>query len=78
MKLIVMHQILIASAIGLALIFAIRSIVMFSRSGASNDVFLAVLSALVAVALGMYLRKVRAKWAAEKRAASERRAASPT
>jgi hypothetical protein len=78
MKLIVIHQILIASAIGLAVIFAIRSVVIFSRSGASNDVLLAALSALVAVALGIYLRKVRAKWVAEKRAASQRRAPSPT
>lgn len=70
MKLIVFHQILIASAIGLAVIFGVRSIVMFSRSGASNDALLAVASALVAVALGLYLRKVRAKWIAKRRAAS--------
>ncbi len=70
MKLIVIHQILIASAIGLAVIFGVRSIVMFSRSGASNDVLLALVSAAVAVALGLYLRKVRAKWLAERRAAS--------
>lgn len=72
MKLIVIHQILIASAIGLAVIFGVRSIVMFSRSGASNDALLAAASVLVAVALGLYLRKVRAKWL------SQRRAASPT
>jgi drug/metabolite transporter (DMT)-like permease len=70
MKLIVIHQILIASAIGLAVLFGVRSILMFSRTGASNDAVLAAASALVAVALGLYLRKVRAKWVAEKRAAS--------
>ncbi|MCK6587891.1 MAG: hypothetical protein HUU21_35490 [Polyangiaceae bacterium] len=70
MKLIVVHQILIASAIGLAVIFGIRSIVMFANSGASIDILLAAVSAVVAAALGVYLRKVRAKWLSQKRAAS--------
>lgn len=67
MKLIVIHQILIASAIGLAVIFGVRSIVLFARAGAPGDAGLAVASALIAAALGLYLRKVRAKWLAERR-----------
>ncbi len=72
MRLIVVHQILIASAIGLAVIFGVRSIVMFLRSGTSDHVVLATLSVVVAVALGLYLRKIRTRWA------STRRAPSPT
>lgn len=61
MKLIFVHQILIASAIGLAVLFGVRSIVLFTRSGASADLILAVVSLAVATALGFYLRKVRAR-----------------
>jgi hypothetical protein len=70
MRLIVVHQILIASAIGLAVIFGVRSIVMFSKSGTGDHVLLAALSVAVAVALGLYLWKVRARLTATKRAPS--------
>lgn len=62
MKLIVFHQILIAFAIGLAIIFGIRSIVIFSRTSEMANLAMAIVSAIIAVALALYLRKVRAKW----------------
>jgi hypothetical protein len=70
MKLIVAHQILIASAIGLAVLFAIRAVAIYVRTGITAELILGVTSGLVAVALIVYLRKVRAKWSAERRSAS--------
>jgi hypothetical protein len=66
MKLIVVHQILIASAIGLALLFGVRALVLFGRGGGSTELVIAVSSIGVAVALSIYLRKVRTRWLAER------------
>jgi hypothetical protein len=61
MKLLFVHQILIGAAIALAGIFGIRSIVRFAREGALMDLILAVVSIAIGIALGLYLRKVRAR-----------------
>jgi hypothetical protein len=66
MKLIVVHQILIVSAIALAILFGIRAASIYAQTRATNDILLAVASAVVAVALTIYLRKVRAKWLSER------------
>lgn len=63
MKLIVVHQILIGSAIALAVIFGIRALVLFTRTDETVNLVLSIAAGLVAVALALYLRKVRAKWA---------------
>lgn len=67
MKLIVVHQILIVSAIALALLFGVRAVAVYAQAGTINDLVFALASALVAVALTLYLRKVRAKWLSERR-----------
>ena len=67
MKLIVVHQILIVSAITLALLFGVRAISIYAQTGSTNDMLFAVASGVVAVALTVYLRKVRAKWLADRR-----------
>jgi hypothetical protein len=67
MKLIVVHQIFIASAIGLAVLFAIRSVVVFAKSGTSLELALAAASVVIAAVLSVYLRKVRAKWLQSRR-----------
>jgi hypothetical protein len=71
MQLLAAHQILIASAIALALIFALRSVVVFSHGGGGGYVALAAASVAVAGALMAYFRKVRARWV-EQRAAGRR------
>lgn len=64
MRLIVVHQILIASAIGLAAIFAARSLVLFFAHGAGAvHIGLAAAALAIGAALAAYLRKVREKWA---------------
>ena len=63
MKLRQAHQILIGSAIGLALIFAARSLLLYVRAHLAADLVVAVGSLAVAAALAFYLRRVRAKWA---------------
>jgi peptidoglycan biosynthesis protein MviN/MurJ (putative lipid II flippase) len=66
MKLIVAHQILIASAIGLAAIFAIRGISRYALGRAEPiELVLSAVAVLVGAALGVYLRSIRAKWARE-------------
>jgi hypothetical protein len=70
MKLIVAHQILIGSAIALAVLFGIRAAVMYAREGARTDLVLTAISAVTAMALGAYLRSVRAKASDEKRSSS--------
>jgi hypothetical protein len=57
------HQILIGSAIGLAVVFGVRSAVLYTRGHARQDLMLTFASLVVAVALLGYLRHVRAKWA---------------
>jgi hypothetical protein len=61
MRLIIVHQILIGSAIGLAVLFGLRSAVLFARHGGREDLALAVASVAVAGLLAIYLRKVRAR-----------------
>jgi hypothetical protein len=69
MQLLVVHQILIASAIGLAALFGVRAAVHFARGGGTGDLVLAALSLVVASGLFVYFRSVRAKW---RKARSER------
>lgn len=61
MKLLYVHQILIGAAIGLAALFGVRSIVIFAREGATIDLILGIASVVVAIALALYFRKVRAR-----------------
>jgi hydrogenase-4 membrane subunit HyfE len=67
MQLLAVHQILIASAIVLAVLFGLRSLVLFVHEGGSPELLLAACSLALAGALGLYLRKVRARWLALKR-----------
>jgi hypothetical protein len=67
MQLLVAHQILVGSALALALLFGVRSLVIFARGGGSGALVLAVAAIAVAGALGLYLRKVRARWLAQGR-----------
>lgn len=61
MKLILVHQILIGAALGLAVLFGVRSIVLFAREGSTTDLILAAASLLIALVLALYYRKVRAR-----------------
>jgi hypothetical protein len=67
MQLLAFHQILVGAAIALAVLFGLRSAVLFSHGGKVADLLLAVVSLAVAGALGLYLRKVRARVAELKR-----------
>ncbi|MFS8065525.1 MAG: hypothetical protein ACMG6S_04050 [Byssovorax sp.] len=67
MQLLVAHQVLIASAIALAAIFGVRSAVIFGRGGGGANLGLAAVSLLLAVALALYFRTVRARWRASKK-----------
>lgn len=67
MQLLAAHQILIAAAIVLAVLFGLRSAVFFVRAGDTTSLVLALASLVVAGALGLYLRKVRARWLAHER-----------
>ena len=62
MQLLVVHQILIASAIGLCAIFGLRSLIVFARGGDTVELALAGAAVAVGTALVFYLRKVRARW----------------
>ncbi len=64
MQLLAAHQLLIGSAIALAVIFGLRSLVVFSRAGGTANVVLAAVSLVAAAALSLYFKKVRAKWIA--------------
>ena len=59
MKLTTVHQIVIGSFAGLGLIFAVRSLLLMSRTGDSQHGMLALLGVAVALAAGLYLRKFR-------------------
>lgn len=63
MKLRQAHQILIGSAIGLAILFSVRSLVIYSTTHVSADLWVGLGSLAIAAALGLYLRHIRAKWA---------------
>lgn len=67
MQLLVVHQILIGSAIALCTLFGIRALVLFLRGGGQQNLLLALGAAIVGAALGLYLRKVREKWRASRR-----------
>ncbi len=62
MQLLVAHQILIGSAIALALIFGLRAMVHYAHGGAPADLALTVASVVLTGLLAMYLRKVRGQW----------------
>jgi membrane associated rhomboid family serine protease len=68
MQLLLAHQILIGSAVALAAIFGVRSLVLFSRSGDAPSVVLAGVAFAVMGALVMYFRVVRARWVEARRA----------
>ena len=61
MKLTFVHQILIASAIGLCAIFGLRSIVVGVRDHSAGTVVLGVASFAALVGLALYLRAFRRK-----------------
>jgi hypothetical protein len=63
MKLTAVHQILVASAVALAGLFALRSLWMFTRSGQALDGVLAAVGAALGVAAVLYLRAFRRKLA---------------
>jgi hypothetical protein len=62
MQLLVAHQILIGSAIALALLFGLRSVSLFARGGGAAEMATAAVSFVVAGLLVLYFRKVRARW----------------
>ncbi|MFO0590908.1 MAG: hypothetical protein U0441_25420 [Polyangiaceae bacterium] len=66
MKLTFVHQILIASGIGLCAIFGLRQIVVGARDGSAGTLVLGVVSLFVLVALALYLKRFRQKLAADK------------
>lgn len=63
MELLAAHQILIGSAISLAVLFGLRALVLFSRVGGAINLVMATVSLLVTGALVMYFRKLRLRWA---------------
>jgi hypothetical protein len=71
MKLIVVHQILIAAAVVLGIGFGVRGVSLFWTKGNPVDIALGIASLLIAAVLLGYLRTVREKVLAEK-AAEER------
>jgi hypothetical protein len=78
MQLLVAHQILIGSAIALAVVFGLRSMVLFAREGSAGSLSLAAVSLVVAGALGVYFGAVRGRWASMRRAHRRRVKASRT
>jgi hypothetical protein len=62
MQLLVAHQILIGSAIALALLFGLRAGAHFAHGGGAPNLVAAAVSFVVAALLVAYLRKVRARW----------------
>jgi hypothetical protein len=73
MQLLVAHQILVGAAIALAALLGARSVVVFARAGGAGNLVLAAVSLAVAGALVAYLRTVRARWAALRRAGRRQR-----
>ena len=66
MQLLVAHQLLIGSAIALAVIFGLRSMVQYAHGGAAADLAITVASVVLAGLLMMYFRKVRGQWLAQR------------
>jgi hypothetical protein len=65
MQLLVAHQILIGSAIALAVLFGVRSLGIFFREGGAANLAMGLVALGVAAGLGLYFRTVRAKWLAQ-------------
>ena len=63
MRLRQVHQLLIASAIGLCAVFALRGAVLWRRGEGTVHAAMAAGAVVVGVALAFYLRAVRRKWA---------------
>lgn len=61
MKLTTVHQVLIAGAIALGAIYALRSVVMYARSGQVVEIALAGAGVALVVAGSVYLRRFRRK-----------------
>jgi hypothetical protein len=72
MRLIVVHQILIASAIALAALFAIRAAVLFARGGGPANLGLTLAASAVGAALLLYLQSFRRKSEQQERSAPRR------
>lgn len=68
MQLLAVHQILIASAIALTLLFGARGVLLFARGEGPLNLALGAASFVVAAALGAYFKKVRARWHALRQA----------
>ena len=62
MPLLVAHQVLIGSAIALALLFGLRAVALFAHDGGAGTIVSAAVSFAAAALLGLYFRKVRARW----------------
>ena len=65
-RLLVAHQILIASAVALAVLFALRSIAVYAQAGDGTELGIAAASLAIAAGLYWYFRKVRARWLADR------------
>ena len=66
MQLLVAHQILIGSAIALAVLFSARALVLFAKDGGSPHLLFGLASIVVSAALTLYFRKIRARWRASR------------
>ena len=66
MTLLVAHQILVAAAIVMALLFGVRSVAQYAHGGGATELAIAAASFVAAAALGVYFRTVRAKWLAQR------------
>ena len=62
MQLLAAHLVLVVAAFALAVLFGLRALVHFSRDGGGGNLALAAASLVVAGALLLYFRKVRARW----------------
>jgi hypothetical protein len=67
MKLATVHQILIASAMGLCALFGLRSVVVGARDGSGLLIALGALSFAALGGLAFYLRRFRSKLAERSR-----------
>lgn len=73
MQLLFVHQILIASAAGLAALFGLRGAVLFAKGGDRANLMVAFVAAAVTFALYRYFLVVRAKWIAQQTSAKGKR-----
>lgn len=67
MQLLVAHQVLIGAAIALATLFGVRALGIWGREGSPQNLMLGLLALGIAAGLGLYFRKVRAKWLESKK-----------